>query len=383
MRKISLTATLIAAFIGNAFGQSFKLRYSESVQDTLTAGFAEWVALDRDTLLDVLIAGHNPSGMFSIHSYRNDSAVLVHQTITSMKLSDVYVKVYDWDKDQFPDLVVKAHTEAKVDTFFVLLSDGHFNWEQHRVNINTRKEKFHIIDLNHDEYAEIICYGKDGWELWVQEQAGWRKKVQSTAGEIDDVVSFPFSATGSTGWVTSGTSRSGSPFMTWYWLSDKGEFDSLAISRAVAGKLAVAEVNGDNHFDLFAAGAGLEGPRINVWHLSDNSSELAQSEEGVYPVSVLAANINSDSTVEYVVSGIDQNGKPTSFWLDSALKKHTLFLRNTVGDAWGDADRDGDLDWLVVADSAGKTWIRWFDNGIELEDQRPTSPGDSVLVNRI
>jgi len=195
----------------------------------------------------------------------------------------------------------------------------------------------------------------------------------ATWGDVDNDGDLDLLLMGQSGQVVDGTQMS----VTRVWVNDGlGSFDPTRDDSLIGlnnGEAAWADLDLDGDLDLAVNGKSSEGVREFRLYRNDLPGPLQDSGldlPGVESGDLAWGDYDRDGDVDLIACGLTVDGTPTTWLFDNtdgalALHPDASFAGIQGGDlAWGDVDNDQDLDLLVVGNDGNQPIFRVYENTI-------------------
>ncbi|MBN8576722.1 MAG: gliding motility-associated C-terminal domain-containing protein [Cytophagales bacterium] len=382
MRPLLILFALLAGMNLNAqqFKQISKLKLSETIAVTQ----AQWVNLNGDTLLDVVLAGRTPTGEVKIFILENQEGqhLVEHSKFTSGILDGNFL-IADHNKDNQMDLIIYGRTGSQ-GVIKPFLSSGAFTFTPSTNLLSAHAQQVLMTDLNQDGQAELITteLEADTAHLRIYEKKNNQYQLQfdTTGLVVTDFKLFDLNNDGLPDLVLSGRNDANQPILQQWVNQGKLNFKKVALSTPVAGKLSLLDFNADGYFDLWVQGLDEMGSPVKArWNNVNGLLEFESKVEDVMPVQIFSGDMNADGLADQWIfgkSGLDKVNRILTATDTIELDTAGMVLLEP-----GDFDRDGNLDFLQVLDSTDGTWIKLFKNTLLLKNERPKPASNSFAIS--
>lgn len=370
MRHAIIFSLLCASFVLNA--QQFKQLTEIKLSEKLEVSQAAWINLNSDTLLDVVVTGKNQAGDVKIIALENDATNLFERVSFAAEIPNGRFLLTDIDNNNQIDLL--SATGNKVKSF---LSRGDFTFIASEVNLPTQILNAITGDLNRDGVLELITFENilEEPHIRIYERIAGQFELRSdtTGISVTDFKLFDLNQDNFTDLVVSGTNSDGQPVLQQWQNNDRFQFVKTSLETPVNGKLSLLDFNADGFFDLWAIGLNETGNSVYVKWLNESGELKFNTEaEGIVPTQLFSGNSDTDGLTDQWIFG-NLDNKKTNHIL-TATDTIKLDTAGVVLIQPGDFDRDGNLDFLHVLDSADEVWIKLYKNMHEIQNQRPGFP---------
>ncbi len=376
MKAVVLGAFLTIAIALTAHSQQFQRRSSIVLPIHLTEMQSAWVDLDRNGLLDYLIAGIDSTNNLRIVVFKDKSANFEFMDLGITGFKQGVFELTDFDGDNFMDLIVSGKTLIDTDATFEFINQGNFQFLKKNKLTSSYGNILRIADLNQDGKKEIIQAGKKNsthfLEIWTFKNSAFERVFDTTGLEIKSIIPEDFNHDGQTDLWLSGTSTN--PFCAILFHKKNFTFGHVDVTNPISGIACKGDFNNDGWFDVAVSGVGSDQTIKNILYINQGGSFVdSLLTLPLHAGQVFAADLNSDGLTDLSFNGIDSNSKKLNIILteEGAINLDTL---NLIHQQFGDFDRDGDLDIYQLRDSSGISKISLFEN-IALEKNKfPDSP---------
>lgn len=371
MRNLILFWLLCLSFTLPA--QQFKQLTKMKLSEKLDGSQAAWVNLNSDTLLDVVLMGKSQSGEVKIFTFENIAGTnLSERSSLAAEIPDARFLLSDLNKDNQIDLL--AATGDKVKSF---LSQGDFMFTSSEVNLPTQILNAIAGDLNRDGISELITFenilNEPHIRIYERVAGQFELRSDTTGISVTDFKLFDLDKDNFTDIIVAGTNPDGQPIVQQWKNKDQFQFSKTSLTKPVNGKLSLLDFNSNGYFDLWAIGLNESGNSIYVKWLNEAGDLKYDSEtESISPMQLFSGDYNADALTDQWIFGNIGNQK-----VNQIINTSDTIQLDTAGVVLiqpGDFDRDGNLDFLQVIDSADAMWIKLYKNMHEVQNQRPGFP---------
>jgi gliding motility-associated-like protein len=368
-----------------AQGQSFQKKFKLKIDEPLSHVEVEWMALDRDTLLDVVVTGIAADGQLKLITYQNNLGTsLVKKTTQLTGFKEGTFQLADWNSDNRLDLVMAGKTLINTDALFVFENKGDFTFQKSPDKLLEHHSLFRLVDLNQDGRLDVITAGQQNnapfLRVYQNDPAGMFLKYDTLGIAIEDLLVFDFDKDSRNDWALSGSALQNPKTLVFL---NRGSFtfEVQEPEQSISGKLSAIDYNEDGYFDLFAAGTGSAGqPFSRIWLNKIDSFTVAQTNPAPFNARLFTGDMNSDGRADRLLHGLNDQGHKINYLLDS-LETTALDTTGLTNQRMGDFDRDGDLDLLQAIDSADQQWLKIYENTTVARNKRPGVPATSFAIS--
>lgn len=228
--------------------QSFHTKFSTLLPIALQSAEGEWVDLDQDSLLDVVLVGIDSTQRLHIVAMRNEWVTFTFQDISSTGLTTGTYALMDYDHNGLEDMLVSGTLPSGAGATFVLLNDGNFQFHLVETPIlNAGARVLQAADLDHDGQPELIMTGTQDSKLSVYQRSpsGYNLAYDSSGLQIESMLTFDFLQNGKQHVALSGKALSGHAFTGWLENKDHFTFQFHHLIDSVSGILKAGDFNQD------------------------------------------------------------------------------------------------------------------------------------------
>ena len=382
MKRILLLSVAVAFFLPT-YGQHFTEARSLELSDSLLFQDVEWVDVDNDSLLDVMLFAKNAAGEYIALSFRNNSVDRVeHAGYFNTKLTDAVNYLTDVDGDNQVDVVVSGQTENQSLTS-VFLNKGNFYFQSSPI-INWSAELIRAADFDGDGSRELLLSGKDATpflRILKHGPSGWATVHDSIDVYACGIEVFNFDSDTDVDFFVSGTGANGRTVSRAYHNRGRFYFASEDLVPGISGKTARADLNYDGNFDVLVSGENGNGEHHFQTFLNYGGRLMAKEDSiiSLDESDIFAADFNSDGITDLHTFRVLSSGDTLN-----AISRHgtseTLTHKNLVAQSFGDYDRDGDMDLAQVRKNGNLYALVILVNESTRNNLPPTSPRNAVAA---
>ncbi|MDH5397136.1 MAG: FG-GAP-like repeat-containing protein [Cyclobacteriaceae bacterium] len=364
--------------------QRFQERSTFLLTDTLTYRKIVPVDFDNDGFLDVMLQANGigaiAPGLQTFHFIKYDtvrgySLQAFHQTNYETLAYDLT----DYNRDNKMDILITGWKAGGWQTE-VLINQGNFLFLQQAL-LPDGGTLVEATDLNNDGRKELVISGDNlGPFLRIYEggPGQWRLVTDSLEVQAGSIAVADFDGDLFADLFVSGTTKDGTAFSRV--LINRGDTLSFKIQPAAGlelnGELALGDYNHDGQMDILLSGTTTPGGALTTRLLLNNqgsfyNGDSIATQPGRAP---LIADLDSDGLADISVMKEKNMNNLSTLVNNYQNGLDTLQFTDYMGHSYGDMDRDGDLDLLVVhqGDSA---WIGNYDNTTPEINQPPIIEG--------
>lgn len=327
--------------------------------------------IDGDLDMDLLITGLNQSNEAISNLYKNDGLgnfnLVVTSTIHSIYNGSIAFSDIDLDNDQ--DLILSGSNEYDNAISSLYINDGIGNF-----NIVTspfegvKKSSVAIADVDNDNYPDILITGLNNSNiktniLYKNDGLGVFS-IYSTDFEGIDSGSILFSDVDSDNdqdLFIVGANNSNEAISNLYINDGNGNF-TVSLNDNIGdvsfSSIGAKDFDGDDDIDLFITGQSNFGVNVSLIYFNDGFGNYSQGVnspfEGVYEGSLAFADIDADSDLDLLITGVDIFGAySTKLYSNDGLGNYTIVPNTNFEQiafssiAFSDIDNDTDQDVLL------------------------------------
>lgn len=346
MRKIFTTAIALLLWSWHASAQDFTKRVTTPLADVLTGVQAEWVVLNSDSLLDLVVSGV-VDGQLKIIAYDND-LVMQSTTLASMKAG--YIQLADWNRDNKVDILVAGKTLADTDALFCFINNGDFTFTKQSQKIIDHSGPFTVGDLDGDGTPDILTFANNALRIY---DASGAIKFGMTGIDITDVSICDMNKDGVNDFTVSG------PSLTTVFINKRNfKFERMNAPNPIDGVLSLADFDNDGRFDIIVANANAS----KTWRNNGDTLIVDKTFDGLQKLQLFTGDMTSDGITDIVTDT-------------------TVDITNLIIQKAGDRDRDGDLDVVQLIDSLDGQWLKLYENTTAATNASPGCPSTGYAVS--
>ncbi|HEX5168147.1 MAG TPA: gliding motility-associated C-terminal domain-containing protein [Cyclobacteriaceae bacterium] len=356
----------------------FNFKSEFLIADSLKVRSIEWIDVNNDSLLDVLVVAKTPDSTFSFFSYKNlEGYDFAYQAQVKTEYTTLSYFLTDFDMDNAIDILASG-TIGNEGSTVVFLNGGDFQFELPSTPLLPAAGSLvKMEDLNLDGLKELILSGGDvGNQVNVYSQtvSGWIVVNDSIKIRATDIITADFDSDLNKDILVTGSKSDNSFYSAIlfnegpFHFTNAIEIPGLSNSKAIDGDLNYDGVN-----DVFISGSQLSKMVISKapgeFILKDTL--LNQSPGGVF-----IADMNSDGRVDINITGLNEFSQPINVINFSTGEIIQLPNCPASHQRFGDTDRDGDLD-LIQFDGSS---IRLFENETGIGNNPPGKPSNPFAI---
>lgn len=387
MKRTALALFIALAISSSALAQQFKPKFKLNIDEPLTSIQVEWIALDRDTLLDLVVTGVAANGQMKLITYQNvngESLVKKFTQLTGFK--NGLMQLVDWNGDNKIDLLIAGKTLVNTDALFVFENNADFTFTKNASKLLDHASLFRVSDLNLDGKSDLITSGTQNASSFLrvfQRTATGLTQAFDTVGiKVSDINVFNFDKLGQNDFIISGEDVAQKPATLLF--ANKGDFvfKTYSLPDSVSGKISSIDYDSDGLFDLVATGKDKSNQFVSrIWLNKVDSFSVLKSYPSLPTAEVFTGDMDSDGAPDQLLNGRDALNKRVNFIREQNDNMILLDTAGLITQRLGDFDRDGDLDLLQVMDSVNQQWLKIYEYQDTVINQRPDVPTDAFAIS--
>lgn len=373
MRYIPI-AILLLSYHCVSHAQTLLKKYSWKT-DSISNAKIEWVDVNNDSLLDVLVIGKSKNQKLQIRTYKNSLTSFATKGRHELDLALNSYSLIDIDNDNKIDLIVNG---SNVNHQTIQLTNkSKFQFMSSNTPIPSLKITQQTwADFNLDGKMDLVVGGANFLKIFQATATGYVLKLDSTEIKISSILPMDVSKNGKIDLIISGN-KQGKEFMAIVQNNDSFKFEFIPIFGGIDGNLESGDLNYDGFFDVVCSSEN------QLKFFTNNTVRLSPTDSvfGYRKGELKVANFDSDSLVELSFNGRTGGGARTNFIRSGTGASTYLDSVQLTTQRWGDYDRDGDLDLLQVRDSAGYQVFQLLENTTTTKNKRPPAPESYFVVS--
>jgi gliding motility-associated-like protein len=331
--------------------QQYHRTYTINLPDSIVNAQPARVDLNNDGLLDVMLLSQVASGRSYLFIVKGDTTItpFLHWQATKLIGTVKSFVVTDYDYDNRLDVVLST-TQGRV---AVYLNKGNLTFSENPLSVPAFTQLL-IVDLDDDAKPEWILSDEGGdRKLMVFRQSNafmWTLAHDSLKVAAASLALTDQNIDGRRDLFVSGAA--GPDSLVSVVLVNDGKLRFEPTSKfSFAGKTSPADANGDGIFDFTVMGNDRNGPGTRLFRSTVGRHESLDLAIPYLDGTPFVADMNSDGIADYNFQG--RRGTDTLNIIQYALNNFdTISSTGYRAHVFGDEDRDGDLDLLVVSKAA-------------------------------
>ncbi len=378
MRKIFLVLIILSSTL-TSFGQFLKKNSAKLSGEEIT--FVTWANIDADTLMEAISVVKK--GNFSSSYATKFATTPADTTLLADSIATTNPPVLlDWNRDNQIDI---AFIISGTQDILLLINQGSLKFSKVRLSIgSTPLSKIQLTNFTNDGTRQAVATKiSSGWSIFNENEGSYGLAIDSSY-VVTDFYTFDFDGNGYTDIALSGTDALGKPYLKILQFEDSLQIlRFVKISNPVNGKIESADLNYDGRFDLIVNGQNSQGKLVTqVFINNDSVFVTGNSYPALKDQTSTLADFDSDGKIDFASIGKD-NGGNLFHWLKTFSGDSISFPTSHITHrAFGDFDRDGDLDLLMSTDTLG---IVLYENPAT-KNLSPSKPGNeisAIIYNRL
>ncbi len=378
----SIQLVFFFVFASNVLlAQRFVETQTIELPDTVSVIQSEWVDLDNDGLLDILIIAENANGQYFL-TYKNDTvAGFSFVKAQHTGFSEAIYLLVDYDGDNKMDVAVSG-LKSTLPLTSILTNLGGFEFQEIPLGLEVQGSAMRFSDFNSDGKKELILSGENAQgpflNFYRYTNNNWQIVNDSLKVKATDIQVFDFNGDIFPDIVVSGIDANGSSYLAIQYTDGNFNFkNTFVFPNAVNGTIEVADITNDGFFDLLIGGENDNGIYKTYRALNiEDAFTVSEISVQLDKPCLFVADIDIDGIVDNSLLGfllsdtinIIQQSSSTSEELSHEGLKHQRF---------GDLEKDGDLDVLQITRKE-KQNLRIFTNTTTTINRPPGASTFSV-----
>ncbi len=365
------------------YAQEFSEKFVVALPDTVEYERLDWVDADNDGLLDLLIYSRNAVNETVLFLYANDvvNGFAYAGHVETGIIASAFLPG-DFDGDNRMDITISGMRESQPGTF-VFLNRGDYQFEVRQIN-EVSAAILKLADFNEDGSRDLLLSGREGGLPFVrimeERTSGWTTIYDSISIEASAIEVINFDGDVDLDFFINGVDENGETVTRAYYNEGAYYFTHRDLASAVKGESQGADLDHDGNFDVLLCGKDGAGIDHVVKFL--NSGVTFTSTDSVLETTgsqVFAADLNSDGQIDLHSFGYLPDGDTLSV-IVRASGLDTLVHKHVFRQAFGDFDRDGDLDLALLTNVGATFRLNIRTNNSAERNAAPQSPGNAVAA---
>lgn len=348
MRSVIVIGCVLFSLTSKA--QLFVDAVSVNLPDSAASARVQWVELNDNVWLDVFVWAETAAGEnFFITYESNPESGPKNPKAHYLGFHDAVYRIADFDGDQDMDVIVSGmFSNGPRTSFFENQSD--FNFVE-KTFIPFEGSVIHFADLNKSGTPELVLSGRDNLGPFLkifQFGTSWKIAHDSLKIEATSIEIFDFDKDGDNDIFVSGQENGTNVAKA---LFNQGALYFKPSSPALVanGKTSVGDIDHDGNLDIFLTGVNASGQNASIRYLNTGQTFIAKDTlPHLSDGKSFLGDFNSDGKCDVQLVGKTVSGDTLNaiVFIDSATAN--INKKKLHDQAFGDYDRDGDLDLLQV-----------------------------------
>ena len=388
MRRLTIIIGF-AMLATNALAQSIQKRIV--FPDSITSVKADWVDVDNDGLLDILLLLKTRQGRDYIRLVKGDAeATIISDTVAAVIKErsfpiisyDAYL-LADYNRDNSIDIIISGqHNGARVTLIY--LNKGAFKFESSITSIPYFSQA-RFADLDDNATPELIVSGSDPQGPYTRilkqlDDNSWEVVNDSLRMQCSSIETFDADGDGDSDLFVSGELNTGAPASGFYF-NNGGFYFKPDFVTALRGNTSTGDLDGDGFFEVVLMGEDEGGS----WH-----SKKYQHTSGAFTIQDLpialrngrpfVADFDHDGTADINYFGMDQSGQTISIVQYGSDATVPLPVENVRSISFGDLKHDGNLESIITMVNEGLWSLSIADELSQVENSPPGRADNAIAL---
>jgi hypothetical protein len=364
-------------YINDGQGQFSELNNPSLVD--VSAGAVALTDVNSDSYPDLFLTGLDPDDTRIAKLYANDGTGQFSE-ITGKSFPDISnssIAIADVNGDDYQDILI-AGNEGNVfanqltTRLYTNTGDGQFAENKTTPFVRVTAGAVAFADVNDDQFPDAIITGSSAGgptaKLYLNDGTGQFSEQDDTpfvGVAFGDVAIADLNGDNHPDVLLSGTTPDG-PGTKLYLNNGSGQFSELVNTPFAAFRdcsLAVADVNSDNHPDVFITGQDLFFNKVVKLYLNDGNAQFTALENAPFTAvsgsAVAFSDVNGDSHQDILITGLSDNGSIAKLYINDGNAQFTAledtpFTAVAVGNiTFTDVNNDLTEDVIISGSSSG------------------------------
>jgi gliding motility-associated-like protein len=385
--RTSLLLFTISIIAVCASAQEFQPEFRTRVPGNQTLDIA-WADFDNDSVPDILVLSKTINETYTFTIFKNEVTGFTETMTLVTGISPGSFYLGDINSDNRIDIVLSG-TEASAP-----LTRAYHNVEnfvfQEEVLAPVPARSIGFADLDLDGKPEMVLSGANAtpfFHIYKKGASAWTVVNDSIVVNAASIQTFDFDNDTDQDIFISGTDAGGNPLSQIFFNERKFYFRKAEGDHPVSGLTSASDLDHDGKLDILIAGTGGLGAAKTAV-LLNRQTQFAMKD--TIPVlsgkSVFTGDFTSDGKCDINLFGISGAGEPVNFILHADQTYDTLRSAGLVAQAFGDFDRDGDLDLAQLLDGTTSDSLSILVNATATVNRAPGTPFNpiaAVIFNRV
>jgi gliding motility-associated-like protein len=344
----------------------------------------KWADVDNDSILDIVTA-NRINGAISFIAWKDSAFLSTHELVRTGFTSGTF-SLCDFNRDNRIDIIMSGVDTLGNHSTEVYLWEDSLVYRKQTARLSAfSSPRVALADLNSNGQGEFVMAGNAGrLSAWRWNGTTAVHLFDSADMIVDDVLVYDFDRNGFNDIAASGADAAGRPRVLI--IEFANAFDTIRTIKfqsPVAGKMDAGDVDNDGFLDLVISGRDTAGTVVTRTFLNRISRFVSgKGWVGIDAASLQIADIDADGYADLSVQGY-QGTSPRNFVRTFSGDSIVLPAKHVMTQAFGDYDRDGDLDVLQLMDTLGMVLMENETLNVNLKPRAPTFEAGLFIFNRL
>jgi gliding motility-associated-like protein len=377
---------LMTNFGTTAQAQQFQAKATLPLPDGTSFQTIRLADFDNDSLLDVLLVGTLPDQTTQLVFFRNTGSSFSSALVLASNIRAEGIDIVDIDGDNQVDVILTSGIFAS-NTTRLYKNTGNFVFTAQQL-LTRGGTLIKSGDINSDGDLELILsrFTENENVLEIHERVnGVWKLVNDTIKVLATGLNiFDADNDGDQDFFVSG-SRASTARESALYLNQKGYYLKQSTVFPFNGLSSVSDVDHDGSLDIFVAGVTNASAPVSSALLNANGVLTSVNEyPNITPHDVFTGDLNSDGRCDVSIFGVDDTNTKTNVIVFADGVTTSLRASDINTQAFGDLDRDGDLDLLQMTANTSQELIMYSNEAaVNAPPGRPRNPIAATIFDRV
>jgi hypothetical protein len=348
-------------------------------------GSVAWGDYDNDGDLDILLTGYDSLGITIAKVYRNDSGIFTDIGAALAGVYDSSVAWGDYDNDGDLDILLTGYT-GSIAIAKIYRNDGGIFTDISATLIGVYNSSVAWGDYDNDGDLDILLTGYTGLnelsKVYRNDGGIFTDSGATLAGGVRDgsVAWGDYDNDGDLDILLTGST--GSSNIARIYRNDNGIFSSVSTSLTGVRYASVAwgDYDNDGDLDILLTGNTSTSTIAKIYRNDGGIfTDIGAALTGVYLSSVAWGDYDNDGDLDILLSGFDSSGVYIAnvYQNDGGIFTDISAALTGVAyssAAWGDYNKDGDLDILLTGFTGTTYNSKIYQNNTLIPNTAPSTP---------